>query len=257
MSGYVEGGHPRFDGKVAIVTGASRGIGLSVAQRLVDEGAKVVITARKTEALEAAVAELGPDNATFVAGAADDTDHQDETIATAIDTFGGLDFLVNNTGINPTYGPMIEMDLTAGRKIFEVNVLSAVSWAQKAYRASLKENGGAIVGIASVAGLKPAPMIGMYGASKAAVIHVTQELAVELAPAVRVNAVAPAVVKTKFANALFDGREDEVAAAYPMKRLGVPEDIASVVAFLLSEDAAWVTGQCITIDGGLTLTGGV
>lgn len=247
----------RFAGKVAIVTGASRGIGLAVAQRLVDDGAKVVITARKTEALEAAVAELGPDNATFVAGAADDADHQDETIAKAIDTFGGLDFLVNNTGINPTYGPMIEMDLAAGRKIFEVNVLGAVSWAQKAYNASLKANGGAIVSIASVAGLKPAPNIGMYGASKSAVIHVTEELAIELAPDVRVNAVAPAVVKTKFAGALFEGREDEVASAYPMKRLGVPEDIASVVAFLLSEDAAWVTGQCITIDGGLTLTGGV
>ncbi len=257
MSGFVEGGHPRFDGKVAIVTGASRGIGLAVAQLLVDEGAKVVITARKTEALEAAVAELGPDQATFVAGPADDPDHQDEAIAKAVEHFGGLDFLVNNTGINPTYGRMIEMDLAAGRKIFDVNVLSAVSWAQKAYNASLRENGGAIVNIASVAGLKPAPMIGMYGASKSAVIHVTEELAVELAPQIRVNAVAPAVVKTKFAGALFEGREDEVAAAYPMKRLGVPEDIASVVAFLLSEDAAWVTGQCITIDGGLTLTGGV
>src|SRR5690606_39133729 len=139
----------------------------------------------------------------------------------------------------------------------EVNVLSAVSWAQKAYAASLKANGGAIVNIASVAGLKPAPMIGMYGASKSAVIHVTQELSLELAPAVRVNAVAPAVVKTRFANALYEGREEEVASAYPMKRLGLPEDIAGVTTFLLSEDAAWVTGQCLTVDGGLTLTGGV
>src|SRR5690606_39430781 len=106
-------------------------------------------------------------------------------IATAIERFGGLDFLVNNTGINPTYGPMIEMDLGAARKIFEVNVLAAVSWAQKAHAASLKDNGGAIVNIASVAGLKPAPMIGMYGASKSAVIHVTQELSLELAPQVR------------------------------------------------------------------------
>ncbi len=257
MSGFVEGAHPRFDGKVAVVTGASRGIGLAVAQRLVDDGAKVVITARKTEALAQAVAELGEENAAFVAGPADNPDHQDEAIAKAIDTFGGLDFLVNNTGINPTYGRMIDSDLSAGSKIFEVNVLAAVSWAQKAYAASLAEHGGAIVNIASIAGLKPAPMIGMYGASKSAVIHVTEELALELAPKIRVNAVAPAVVKTKFAGALFEGREDEVAAAYPMKRLGQPEDIASVVAFLLSEDAAWLTGQCITIDGGLTLTGGV
>ncbi len=257
MSGFVEGAHPRFDGRVAIVTGASRGIGLAVAQRLVDDGAKVVITARKTEALEAAVAELGEENAAFVAGPADDSGHQDETIAKAIDTFGGLDFLVNNTGINPTYGRMIDSDLSAGSKIFDVNVLAAVSWAQKAYAASLKDNGGAIVNIASIAGLKPAPMIGLYGASKAALIHVTEELALELAPTIRVNAVAPAVVKTKFATALFEGREEEVAAGYPMQRLGRPEDIASVVAFLLSEDAAWLTGQCLTIDGGLTLKGGV
>lgn len=248
---------PRFEGKVAIVTGASRGIGLAVAQRLVDDGAKVVITARKTEALEAAVAELGPGNAAYVAGPADDPDHQDEAIAKAIEWFGGLDFLVNNTGINPVYGKLIEIDVSVGRKIFDVNVMSAVAWAQKAYKASLADNGGAIVNIASVAGLKPAPMIGLYGASKSAVIHVTEELAVELAPSIRVNAVAPAVVKTKFAGALFDGREEEVAAAYPMKRLGVPSDIASVVAFLLSEDAGWVTGQTIVIDGGLTLLGGV
>lgn len=247
----------RLDGKVAIVTGASRGIGLAVAQRLVDDGARVVITARKAEALETAVAELGPDRAAFAVGAADDPAHQDETIAVATERFGGLDFLVNNTGVNPTYGPMIEMDLAAGRKIFEVNVLAAVSWAQKAHRAGLSARGGAIVNIASAAGLRPAPMIGMYGASKSAVIHVTQELSLELAPQVRVNAVAPAVVKTKFAGALYEGREDEVAAAYPMKRLGAPEDISGVVAFLLSQDAAWITGQTITVDGGLLLTGGI
>jgi 3-oxoacyl-[acyl-carrier protein] reductase len=97
----------------------------------------------------------------------------------------------------------------------------------------------------------------MYGTSKAALIHVTQELALELGPDIRVNAVAPAVVKTKFAGALYEGREDEVAATYPLKRLGVPDDVGSVVAFLLSDDAAWVTGQTIVIDGGLTLTGGV
>ncbi len=250
----------RFDGATAIVTGASRGIGLGVAQRLVDEGARVVVTARKVDALEEAVASLGgPDKAAYVAGPADDPEHQDETVATATERFGGLDLLVNNTGINPTYGRMVDMDLAAGRKIFDVNVLAAVSWAQKAVAAGLGRGAvpGAIVNIASIAGIKPAPMIGMYGASKSALIHVTQELALELAPQIRVNAVAPAVVKTKFAGALFEGREDEVAAAYPMQRLGVPEDIASVVAFLLSTDAAWVTGQSITIDGGLTLTGGV
>src|SRR5690606_25732747 len=118
-------------------------------------------------------------------------------------------------------------------------------------------HGGAVVNVASVAGLRPATGIGMYGASKAALIHLTQQLAVELAPAVRVNAVAPAVVKTRFATALYEGREAEVAAAYPLKRLGVPGDVAGAVAYLASDEAAWVTGQTIVVDGGMTCTGGV
>lgn len=245
-------------GRVAIITGASRGIGFAVAERLVAEGARVCITARKPEALADAVERLGgPEHAIFVAGAADDLAHQDEVIAATLDAFGGLDYLVNNTGINPVYGRMIDVDLVAAAKIFEVNVVAAIAWAQKAYRASLEANGGSIVNIGSVAGGKPAPGIGTYGASKAALVHVTEELAVELGPNIRVNAVSPAVVKTKFAQALYDGREDEVAAAYPMKRLGVPDDIGSLVSFLLSDDASWITGQNVTIDGGLTLTGGV
>ena len=248
----------RFDGKVAIVTGASRGIGLAVAQRLVDEGAKVCITARRQDALDAAVAGLGgPDHAIAVAGKADDAAHQAAAVATTIATFGSLDLLVNNTGVNPAYGPMIELDLDAARKIVEVNCLAALSWVQQAHRAWMGEHGGSVVNVSSVAGLRPAPGIGFYGASKAMLSHITQELAVELGPGVRVNAVAPAVVKTRFATALYEGREDEVAAAYPLKRLGVPEDIGSVVAFLLSDDAAWVTGQIIVVDGGVTLTGGV
>jgi 3-oxoacyl-[acyl-carrier protein] reductase len=248
----------RLDGKTAIVTGASRGIGLSIAQRLVDEGAKVVITARKQEALDEAVATLGgPERAVAVAGRADDTAHQAEVLARAIDMFGSADLLVNNTGINPVYGPMIELDLAAARKIVEVNCLAALSWAQHAYRAWMKEHGGAIVNVSSVAGVKPAPGIGFYGSSKAMLTHITQELAVELGPGMRVNAVAPAVVKTKFATALYEGRETEVAADYPLKRLGVPADVAGAVAFLLSDDASWLTGQVLILDGGLTLTGGV
>ena len=131
-----------------------------------------------------------------------------------------------------------------------------MTWVQHAYHAWLGEHGGAIVNVASVGGLRPAPGIGFYGASKAMLIHLTQELAVELAPSIRVNAVAPAVVKTRFATALYEGKEDEVAARYPLGRLGVPEDISGVVAFLLSEDAAWLTGQTVVVDGGLTLTGG-
>ncbi|MET7967107.1 SDR family oxidoreductase [Micromonospora sp. NPDC005305] len=247
----------RFAGRTAIVTGASRGIGLAVAERLVAEGARVVVTGRRQEGLDEAVARLGAGRAVGVAGHADDPDHQAEVVARAVDAFGGADLLVNNTGINPAYGPLVELDLAAARKVFEVNCLAALSWVQQVHRAWMGEHGGAIVNVSSVAGVRPAAGIGFYGASKAMLTHLTQQLAVELGPDIRVNAVAPAVVKTRFATALYEGREEEVAAAYPLRRLGVPTDVGSVVAFLLSEDAAWITGQLLVVDGGLTLTGGV
>ncbi|MGH3451575.1 MAG: SDR family oxidoreductase [Haloechinothrix sp.] len=248
----------KFVDQVAVVTGASRGIGLGIARRLVAEGAKVCVTARNQDALDAAVSELGgPDHAIAVAGKADRTDHQAEAVVRTLDAFGRIDLLVNNAGINPVYGPMIEMDLDAARKIFEVNALAALSWTQHAYKAVMAGNGGAVVNMTSVAGTKPAPGIGFYGASKAMLAHITQELAVELGPEIRVNGVAPAVVKTDFATKLYEGKENEVADTYPLKRLGMPSDIAGVVAFLLSDDAAWLTGQVIVVDGGVTLTGGV
>jgi len=248
----------RLDGKVALVTGASRGIGLAVAQRLVDEGARVCLTARKPEALDAAVAKLGgPDVAIAVPGKADDPAHQAEAVATTIGHFGSLDILVNNTGVNPAYGPLIDADLAAVRKTFEVNVVAALAWVREAHKAWFRDHGGAVVNVASVAGLRPAAGIGAYGASKAALIHLTQQLADELGPGIRVNAVAPAVVKTVFASALYEGREEQVAAQYPMARLGVPDDIAGAVAFLASADASWITGHTLVVDGGLTLKGGV
>jgi NAD(P)-dependent dehydrogenase (short-subunit alcohol dehydrogenase family) len=140
--------------------------------------------------------------------------------------------------------------------MLDVNVLGTLGWVQEGLRGGLAD-GGSIVNISSISGLRPAPGIAFYGVTKAALIHLTEELAVELAPAVRVNAVAPAVVKTKFATALYEGREDEVAATYPLRRLGVPEDVAGAVAFLCSPDAAWITGQTLVIDGGVTLTGSV
>lgn len=246
----------RLDGKTAIVTGASRGIGLAIAERLVAEGARVVITARKKEALDEAVEHLGgPSVALAVAGKADDPEHQADTIRQAIETFGSLDLLVNNTGINPTYGPVVELDLGAARKVVEVNCIAALAWVQQAHKAWMKEHGGSIVNVSSVSGIRPAPGIGFYGASKAMLVSLTELMAIELAPDIRVNAVAPAVVKTRFAEKLYDGREEQVAAAYPLKRLGEPEDIGSAVAFLLSDDASWITGQLVVIDGGVTLGG--
>jgi NAD(P)-dependent dehydrogenase (short-subunit alcohol dehydrogenase family) len=248
----------RFSGRVALVTGASRGIGLAIAERLVQEGARVCLTARKPDPLAEAVAELGgADHAMAVAGKGDDPEHQADAVGQVMAAFGRLDILVNNTGINPVFGPLLETEVGAVRKVLEVNLLSALSWTRRAHEAWLGGHGGAVVNVASVAGLRPAPGLGAYAVSKAALIHLTQQLAVEMAPAVRVNGLAPAVVKTRFATALYEGREAEVSAAYPLGRLGVPADVAAAAAFLASDDAAWITGQTLVLDGGATLTGGI
>lgn len=248
-----------LSGKFAIVTGASRGIGLAIATRLAADGARVIITARGQEALDEAVASIPGGRVIAVAGKANDPAHQQEVIDTAHKEFGALDILVNNAGINPVYGPLVGLDMKTASKIFEVNVLGTLSWTQSVIgdeRLSFKERRGTVLNISSVTGATPSEGIGFYGVSKAAVAHLTRSLATELGPEIRVNAISPGVVKTQFARALYEGKEEEVVADYPLKRLGVPEDIAAAASFLVGPDAAWITGQDLLVDGGLTMSGG-
>lgn len=246
-----------LSGKVALITGASRGIGYGIAEALLARGDRVCITGRNEDALKEAVGTLGADRVIGVAGKAHDEAHQAVAVERTLEAFGRVDFLVNNAGTNPVFGPIADLDLNVARKVFETNVVSALGLAQKTWHAWQKENGGAIVNITSVAGLSASPFIGAYGISKAAMDNLTRQLAYEYAPRVRVNSIAPAVVKTKFAQALYEGREEEAAAAYPLGRLGVPSDIGGAAAFLTSSQADWITGQTLVVDGGILLKAGL
>ncbi|MCC3313158.1 SDR family oxidoreductase [Nocardia africana] len=248
-------------GKGALVSGASRGIGYAVAAELLRRGANVLITARKPEPLAEAADRLRAlghsGTVVALAGNSGDEAARAEQVDTAVAEFGSLDILINNTGINPVYGSLMEADLGAVRKIFDVNVVAALGYVQQAYRAWMGEHGGAVVNLASVAGIRSTGVIAAYGASKAALIRLTEELAWQLGPSIRVNAVAPGVVKTKFADALVTDNEEAVAATYPLRRLGTPEDVAALVGFLVSDQAAWITGEVVRVDGGLLATGGI
>ncbi|MDQ3761285.1 MAG: SDR family oxidoreductase [Actinomycetota bacterium] len=248
-------------GRVALVSGASRGIGHAIAAALLSRGAAVTVTARKPEELAVAADELastvshGADRVLAVPGNAGDAAARAAAVDRTVERFGSLDVLVNNVGINPVYGPLMQADLNAVRKVLDVNVVAALGFVQQAHRAWMGGHGGAVVNIASVTGLRSTRAIAAYGMSKAAVIRLTEELAWELAPSIRVNAVAPAVVKTRFSTAMYAHREEEVAQAYPMGRLGTPADVAALVAFLVSDAACWITGETVRVDGGLLATG--
>jgi NAD(P)-dependent dehydrogenase (short-subunit alcohol dehydrogenase family) len=248
-------------GKSALVTGASRGIGKAVAAELLSRGANVLITARKPEPLEEATGELRAlghqGEVVALAGNSGDAESRAAAVARAVSEFGSLDILINNTGINPVYGSLMDADLDAVRKIFDVNVVAALGYLQEAYKAWMRDNGGAVVNVASVAGIRSSGVIAAYGASKAALIRLTDELAWQLGPKIRVNAVAPGVIKTKFADALYSADEEAAARVYPLKRLGTPEDVAQLIGFLVSDEAAWITGETVRVDGGLLSTGGI
>jgi len=242
------------NGKVAIVTGASRGIGEATAAELLASGAAgVAITSRREENLAEAVARIGEsDRLVSFAARADSEADAEATVAAVVERFGSCDILVNNAGTNPSAGNLAEVDLGAVGKTWEVNQLGPLLWARAAWRHYMADNGGSIVNVASVGGMSPGQMIGAYNVSKAALIHLTRQLAMEFAPKVRVNSVAPSVVRTRLAAALWDGVEDHTAAAHPLGRIGEPEDIATAILFLASDAASWITGITLPVDGGVT-----
>ncbi len=239
-----------LDGKVALVTGASRGIGEAIVRQMLDSDVTgVVITGRKAERLEPLAEELG-ERVVPVVGHAADEDHAHEAVRTAVDTFGSCDLLVNNAGTNPSAGSLMDVEMGAVDKTWEVNLRAPLLWARAAWHGSMATHGGAIVSIGSVGGILPSPFIGAYNVSKAALHHLTRQLALEMAPGVRVNAVAAAVVKTRLSEALWTYDEESVARAHPLQRLGAPEDVARAVVFLLSDAASWITGITLPVDGG-------
>jgi NAD(P)-dependent dehydrogenase (short-subunit alcohol dehydrogenase family) len=242
-----------LEGKTALITGASRGIGLAMAERFLAAGANVMLSSRKADDLAAAVAGL-------VAGGADaakvawqvahvaEAEQAQACIEATVARFGALDTLVNNAGTNPYFGRLIDIDLPRAQKTFEVNQWSVVMWSSLAVKAGLR---GSIINVASIGGLGVEPGIGWYNVTKAAVLHITKQLAFELAPDIRVNALAPGLVKTQLARALWEGPgEDRIAAHIPLRRIGLPDDIATAALFLASDAASWITGQTMVIDGG-------
>lgn len=241
-------------GKTALITGGSRGIGYGIAEAILRAGGSVCITARKVEELERAVDSLG-DRAMYVPGKADDHAHIEDAVSETVDRFGSLDILVNNAATNPQFGPLMDADPSAVEKILKVNLEAVIRWCAEAWKQWLKEHGGCILNVASVGGIRAEPMLGAYNVSKAGLIHLTRQLAVEMAPRVRVNALAPGLVKTRFSRALYEAGEEFVANRIPLRRLGEPEDIASAALFLVSDAASWITGEVLVVDGGALLGG--
>ena len=239
-----------LNGKSALITGGSKGIGKAIAKTFAEAGAKVMITSRKADVCELAAEEIGH-GCVWEAGNVGDPEHMEAAIERSISELGGVDVLVNNAATNPYAGPMIEADLPRWKKTIDVNMTAPFAWTQMVWQKYQQENGGVVLNISSVGGLQTSPMLGVYDITKAALIHMTKQFAAELAPGVRVNAICPGLIKTDFARMLWEGDAgDMVAKQYPLKRLGEVEDIAGAALYLAADTGSWITGQAIVLDGG-------
>ena len=238
-----------LSGKVALVTGASKGIGAAIAKTLAESGASVMLSSRKIEALEETAATIKGDTAVHAAHAGRPEEAQ-ACVAATIERFGRLDILVNNAATNPYYGRAIDIDLPRFDKTFEVNLRGPLIWTQEAWRQSMEKNGGVVLNISSVGGLQFAGPIGIYDLTKAGLIHLTKHLSSELGPGVRVNAIAPGLVKTDFARALWAPAGEDAPRPWPLRRIGQPDDIANAALYLCSDLSSWVTGEILVVDGG-------
>jgi len=246
-----------LEGKVAIVTGASRGIGEAIARMFAANGAKVVCASRKLEAVTAVAESIGP-RAIAVAAHTGREEDCINLVRTTVEKLGKVDVLVNNAATNPYFGPMLDIDVGAWDKTFEVNT-KGYFWMTREVARHLREREapGSIVNMSSVAGIVASPLQGVYAMTKAAVISMTKTFAYELAPnKIRVNAIAPGFVDTRFAAAVLknDALLDEVLRMTPMKRYAQPDEIAGAALYLASDSASYLTGQAIVIDGGMTIT---
>lgn len=242
----------RLEGKVALVTGGSRGIGRDIAAAFAEAGAKVMIALRSAEACEEASKAIGG-NCQWVASNVGYADQAEILVDHTLDVFGAIGILVNNAGANPYAGPTIDVDLARWDKTIQVNITAPLILTQLAWHKYMKDGpgGSSVINISSVGGLSTNPLLGVYGVAKAGVIHLTEQLAAGLGLKVRVNCIAPGLIKTDFARILWEGeRGDAVAESYPLGRLGEVEDIAGCALWLASALGSWVTGQTIAMDGG-------
>ncbi|MGW1212922.1 SDR family oxidoreductase [Streptomyces sp. NPDC002499] len=236
-----------LEGRAAVVTGGTRGIGRAVAGQLAAAGALVCVTARDADGVRDTAAELG---GIGVAGSVADPAHLREVTELAMAEFGRLDILVNNAATNQPFGQLMDVDPEAWREAFAVNVEAPLRLVQCAWRAWMREHGGSVVNICTEGVGHVGPNVGAYGTSKTALLRLTQQLAGELAPRVRVNSVSPGLVRTEMARFVWEPGEAEVAAGLPLGRIGEPADVARAVVWLASDAAEWVTGADLVVDGG-------